>query len=464
MADIAAQPFINYGLSGAQQQQALAGANLENQQAAGAAMQNRIMAARLPLLLQAYSEAQGHITDFSGQTNGHDVAADGYDPAADTSGVNSAPTNARVTPFDTIGRLPQQEPVAQAALQNRYNVDPAGTQQEQAKIGAAYLDLQRLSLLGDQGITKSAEARLDAAKYERDMAVKSRLNARDLDASQHFETLSSVASSDRPFQTLQAADPASAARIKALNPGAGDDELDAAAREAASRTAGLIHRFTGRETVKGDDGLYRDKDTAQVVPDTAPAGFSAEQIAKVREDGLKQITVKRGGVDTSMPQWQAAGFKNVDQYVQQAVAQGRSQQAAEAQHRARPSGWRDRAGSGGGSRRRPAARARADAAGLGCRREGRGRSAARAHDAPGSGGRRTLAASSWTSATRRSRRCPSPAPLPRTRPGTRTTRKMSTRRRASRRRSWRARTPRSRARATRSWLSKAAPLLAAPAR
>ena len=339
MADIAAQPFINYGLSGAQQQQTLASADLERQQAAGAAMQNRIMAAKLPMLLQAYSDAQGHITDFSGQTNGHDIAASGYDPAADSSGVNSTPTNARVTPFDHIGRTAAQEPVAQAAIQSRYNVDPAGTPQEQAKIGAAYLDLQRLSLLGDQGITKSAEARLDAAKYERDMAVKSRLNARDLDASQHFETLSSVANADRPFEALRAADPASAARIRAMNPGADPDQLDMAAKEAASRTAGLIHRFTGRETVKGDDGLYRDKDTAQVVPDATPAGFSAEQIAKIREDGLKQVTVKRNGVDTSLPQWEAAGFKNVDQYVQQAVAQGRSQQASEARiERARQAG------------------------------------------------------------------------------------------------------------------------------
>src|SRR5882757_3602734 len=65
MAGIAAQPFINYGLSEAEQGQTQASTNLTSQQANAAAMQNKIMAARLPFIMKMYDQ-MGASADASG--------------------------------------------------------------------------------------------------------------------------------------------------------------------------------------------------------------------------------------------------------------------------------------------------------------------------------------------------------------------------------------------------------------
>ena len=335
MADIAPQGFINYGMSQAQQAQASAGANLENQQAQAAALQNQLMAAKMPAMLEGYRQAQSYITNFKGQNGGRDSAPADYDPASDNSGTlpasaNANPGNLRVTPYDLVGRNAQQQGVVQGALQGKYNVDPSGTPQEQAAIEAAMDYKSHIDTLGDKGLSDSAQARVDQAMKVRDMNVISRRNAAQLDASKNYETLAGVATADHPFDALQAANPQAAARIKASLPaGAPQEMLDSAAEDATTKTSGFLHRFTGRETVKGEDGVIRDKDTQMPVPGVPPQGFTPEQIANIKATGLKPTTVKRNGVDTSMLEYQAAGYKNIDDYVNSMVQQARATQASQ---------------------------------------------------------------------------------------------------------------------------------------
>jgi len=333
MADVATPGlgFINFGLSQAQQAQAGASANLENQQAVGAAMQNQIMAAKLPMMLEAFKGAEQHITDYSGQHNGDDVPTPEYTPAANTSGAtpSGGGTNLRVSPTDMIGRPADKTDLVQGAVQGKYNVDPSGTPQEQAAIRAAYNYQQRINLLGDKGLSDSAAAQLDAAKYQRDMAVKDRLNKAQLDASQNYEKLQNVTTADHPFQQLTAVDPAAAARLRAMNPNADDDTLDELARSAAGQAGGFIHRFTGRPTDTDKAGIVRDKDTQQPVIGVVPAGFNPDEIEKIREKGLEKDTRMVNGREVTKTNYEWAGFDNIDQYQAKAVAQARAMQASE---------------------------------------------------------------------------------------------------------------------------------------
>jgi hypothetical protein len=334
VADISSLPFINYGLSQAQQAQAGASANLENQQAAGAAMQNQIMAAKLPMMLEAFKGAEGHITDFSGQHDGNDVPSAQYDPASDDSGMAppGANRNIRVSPLDLIGRDANHTNTVQGALQGMYNVDPSGTPQEQGKIRAAYMYQQRINLLGDKGLSDSAASALDAAKYERDMGVKDRTNKANLDASQRFETLSNVNSAPHPFQQLQASGPegaAAAARIKSTNPNADEETLDELARSATGQAAGFLHRFTGRPTETDKANNVRDKDTQQIIPGVTPAGFDPAEIEKIREEALKPSTRKVNGRDVTQENFRWAHFDTPEAYVAKAIAQGRATQASQ---------------------------------------------------------------------------------------------------------------------------------------
>ncbi|HTS53474.1 MAG TPA: hypothetical protein VMH26_09400 [Burkholderiales bacterium] len=331
MADVAPVPFINFGLSQAQQADASAAANLQGQQAAGLAMQNKIMAAKLPMMLDAFRGAEQHITDFSGQHNGDEVPTPEYNPAANDSGAAPPGSNAnvRVSPYDLIGRDGGATNVVQGAVQGKYNVDPSGTPQEQAKIRAAYDYQQRINLLGDKGLSDSAAAQLDAAKYERDMAVKDRLNKAGLDASKYYEALQNVTTADHPWQQLYAVDKRAAMRIKAANPNADDETLDQLAQSAAGQSGAFIHRFTGRPAEKGDDGIYRDKDTQQPVLGVVPAGFKPEDIEKIREKGLEKDTRMVNGREVTQFNYEWAGFDTVDGYVAKAVAQARAAQASQ---------------------------------------------------------------------------------------------------------------------------------------
>src|ERR1700722_11879464 len=331
MADISSIPFINFGGQQAQQAQSQSAANLQNQQAQAAAMQNQIMAAKLPFMLQLYKQGQDHITDFSGQTNGHPNSVPDYDAASDASGSipQGAPGQNRVTAFDMIGRDGKTTSIVQGAVQGKYNVNKMGTDAEQQAISDAYHNKEYMTLYGDEGMKASAEARLQGAINARDMAVSDRTNSAQLDASQNYETLAAAHEAPHPFQALTAINPAAAARLKAANPNASDADLDQAAQNSIGSTAAFLHRFTGRATEKGDDGIYRDKDTGLPVSGVVPAGFNAEDIEKIRQEGLTKTTKTVDGRDVSKFNYEWAGFHNPDQYVQNAIGQARSYQQSQ---------------------------------------------------------------------------------------------------------------------------------------
>lgn len=331
MADISSLPFVNFGGSQAQQAQASSSANLQNQQAQAAAMQNQLMAAKLPMMLAAYKGAEEHINDFSGQHNGDHIPTAQYNSDEDQSGVGSGPpaSQNRVRPYDMIGRDAKTTNAAQGAIQSKYYVDPAGTDQEQAAIRQAYDWSQRAHMI-DPALGASADKQLEAAKYQKDQGVLERTRQANLDASRHYEALSSVSTSDHPWQQLAAVDKESAARIKAQNPNASDDDLDQIAQTQAESAGAFLHRFTGRKSVKGEDGIYRDEDTSEPTLGITPAGFKPEDIQKIREWANTPSTRKdENGRDVTKTNGEWAGFENADQAVAKSVAQARAQQASQ---------------------------------------------------------------------------------------------------------------------------------------
>ena len=332
MADISALPFVNFGGSQATQGQAASASNLENQQAQAAAMQNQLMAAKLPMMLAAYKGAQDHITDFS-HPNHDTVPTATFNPDDDQSGVGSGPPAGqnRVRPYDMIGRDAKTTNLAQNAIQSKYNVDPRGTDEEQAAISQAYDWSQRAHLVSPE-LGASADKQLEAAKYAKEQGVAERTNQANLDASKHYEALSNVATADHPWQQLAAVDKESAARIKAQNPNASDDDLDQIAKTQAESTGAFLHRFTGRKSVIDSAGIARDEGTNQPTLGITPVGFKPEEIAKIRETGLQAETRKgANGRDETKQKLEWAGFAkdDIDGYVNRAVAQGRAVQASQ---------------------------------------------------------------------------------------------------------------------------------------
>ena len=223
-------------------------------------------------------------------------------------------------------------------LEQHYNVDPAGTPQEQLAIHQAYAQAAQMKLSGNPGLIAWADQNIETAKANRDMNVKSRVNASQLDASKSYDLANSIESAPdgQALSMLAKSGPGGAAarRLTEMNPDATPEELDEITRDTVAHTAAFTQRFTGRETEVGTDGIRRDKVSGLPVTGIPPTGVSQQQLTDMYKDGNSTVTVTRNGQETQVPKYQAAGYQNVDQFVQAGVAQARSVQLQQNMHMA----------------------------------------------------------------------------------------------------------------------------------
>jgi hypothetical protein len=154
-----------------------------------------------------------------------------------------------------------------------------------------------------------------------DMRIQSQTQQNQMGARDDFDKMHAVtdAPDGNAMDVLEASHPETVAAIRkqfAKDPDAAMDE-DAAARMFASHVAGAVHQYTGREAVKGDDGVYRDKDTGITIPGVEKVGLSTDQYIKLAHEAITpSVDMPDGsGGSIKVAPWKAAqmsGAKNIN--------------------------------------------------------------------------------------------------------------------------------------------------------
>jgi hypothetical protein len=310
-ASLANITAANYGPA-ATSTQALQGAQAQGVQANAQAqqMQNKLMAARMPLILsQLHDESVGS-GDSSGVGGGGSSNAP---PGADKPGAGPSTPGQDIADEDKSAVKPDQNfyqpDKIDAALRSKYFV-PQYTPQEMAALKKAYLvDPQDQYGMGPKRVMAM-----------HDMRIQTQTQNNQQDSRDDFDAMHAVtdAGEGHAMDVLEASHPETVAAIKrqfAKNPDPDLDE-DAAARMFASHVAGAVHQYTGREAVKGDDGVYRDKDTGITIPGVEKVGLSTEQYLKIAHEAIAPTKIDDGNGGTlTVPAWRAAqlaGAKNIN--------------------------------------------------------------------------------------------------------------------------------------------------------
>jgi hypothetical protein len=319
MADIADNGSFNLGLANinsqnfgptavANQQQTQANTQNIQQQTQAAAMQNKIMSARMPLILSQLNDETSGQSDKSGAT--------GLKGPASQGGPGDQPTTpgSDIADEDKSAVNPDQNfyqpALIDAALRSKYFV-PQYTPQEMQALQKAYrVDPQNQYGMGPQRVMAM-----------HDMRVQSQTQQNQMGARDDFDKMHAVtdAPDGNAMDVLEASHPETVAAIRkqfAKDPDAAMDE-DAAARMFASHVAGAVHQYTGREAVKGDDGVYRDKDTGITIPGVEKVGLSTDQYIKLAHEAITpSVDMPDGsGGSIKVAPWKAAqmsGAKNIN--------------------------------------------------------------------------------------------------------------------------------------------------------
>jgi hypothetical protein len=293
MADIAPQPFINYGLSQAQQGQAQSTAALQGQQAQAAAMQNEIMKARMPFIMRAYQQA-GAQSDTSGvnglgmpggpmQAKEDGLARNGFDADAVWRGNAAKYTVPEWTPQE-------EQNTQMAAISN----DPGMVN---------YYAMQRQQRLDTMHQMSAYRASNQYAKYA------AALNAPS--------TYSYLQNADKPYTNWL--DRFADEQDQLGHP---IDKEQAAHRYAENQAANL-HYYTHRP-IDIQNGQAVDKENGLPVAGVPKLQMSPKEQAEFTKDAQNPtIEVQTGvpGQTKKIAPWQAAGFRNVHDYLA-AVEQG----------------------------------------------------------------------------------------------------------------------------------------------
>jgi hypothetical protein len=320
MADVSNDSGFSLGLANIASQnsgptamanQANVNANTAQTQQAtrNAAMENQIMQARLPLIL---ARLHGQTTGSADQSGVGDEDSGGGGGAPSGGGVGSSAPRG----------VAAQDKSAVSPDQNFYQPD---------KIDAAYRSMLFVpSVTPQEGDALSKAYAADpTGKYgvgpqsvmaQRDFRIAQQTQQSQLAANNEFDKMHAV--TDAPdggaMGILEASHPDTVAAIRrqfAKDPDEAMDE-DAAARMFASHAAGAVHQYTGREAVKDDAGVYRDKVTGMTIPGVEKVGLSSEQYVKLAHDGMAPMSVPDGsGGTTQVPTWQRArdmGAKNIN--------------------------------------------------------------------------------------------------------------------------------------------------------
>lgn len=318
MADISDSGSFNLGLANiaasnygpaATSTQALQGAQTQGAQQSAQAqgMENQILKARMPLILAA-------LHDDTVGAGGRSGVSDegGTSPTTTTTssrGDNVASEEKSAVAPDQNFYQPEK---IDTALRSKYFV-PAVTQQERDQLKQAYArDPSGKYGLGPQSVIASQT-----------MRVQQQTQQAQQESRDDFDKMHAVtdAPEGNAMDVLEASHPETVAAIRRQFAKEPDSEAakdeDAAARMFASHVAGAVHQYTGREAVKGDDGVYRDKDTGFTIPGVEKIGLTTEQYVKLAHEAITpsvEMDDGNGGKIKVAP-WKAAqmgGAKNIN--------------------------------------------------------------------------------------------------------------------------------------------------------
>ena len=294
----------NQQLTGAQTN--LAGAQTQNvqQTAQAQAMQNKLMAARMPMILARLHDMSSGMSDQSG-VGGSGSAPSGAGPASEPEELSQArdrsgsadssilDPGAIDKAFRSQYYIPPVPPGALKAINDAYAVDPT----DQYGMGP-----------------KSVQTRIDMWKAQRVAQVQQ--SSRD-----DFDALSAVtnAPAGQAMNVLQASHPEVVAALKkqfANDPNEERDEEDQA-RLFAAHAAGVVHQYTDRKAVKDDAGVYRDEATGIPIPGVDQVGLSKDQYIKLAHEAITpSVDMPDGSGGTiKVAPWKAAqmgGAKNMN--------------------------------------------------------------------------------------------------------------------------------------------------------
>lgn len=304
LANIASQ---NYGPS-ATSTQALQGAQTQGvqQNAQAQAMQNKLMSARMPLILsQLHDESVG---------------------AGDQSGVSGgAPQSgeARTAPRTPGEDIASQDKSAVAPEQNFYQPDKIDSAMRSKYFVPQYTPqemqaLQRSYLVDPQDQYGMGPKRVMAMH---DMRIQQQTQQNQMDSRDDFDKLHAVtdAPDGNAMDVLEASHPETVEAIRRQfkkDPDASMEE-DAAARMFASHVAGAVHQYTGRKAVKDESGTYRDEETGIPIPGVEKVGLSTDQYTRLAHEAITpsvEMDDGNGGKIKVAP-WKAAqmgGAKNIN--------------------------------------------------------------------------------------------------------------------------------------------------------
>ena len=302
MADIAAIPFVNFGLSQAQQAQAQSGGQLEAQQAQALAYQNQITQASMPAVMQALSN--GFSDQSSGNAGNPDagIAATG---ATGPGGDDGATANAS-------GVAPYNASNLEDMIRDQNFVTP-WTQQEQQQL-QYWTRLAGLpGMAGDM-----ARARIQALQIQRQARIDNQTANNQRTMGNVYDASAAVVNRDpdgknpgSTYATLLATDPRDAAvvRQQATTPDGKLDlqQADMLSRQYAAHLAAVSHLYAGRPTDMVNGQLI-DKATGQAVvgQDQLFTGSTPDQRGKDYEYALAPIPIKfTDGTTQDMPRWKA---------------------------------------------------------------------------------------------------------------------------------------------------------------
>jgi hypothetical protein len=303
LANITSQ---NYGPT-AVASQAQTGANTQNlqQSAQAQAMQNKLMQARMPLILSRLHDMSVGMGDQSGVGGEDNAPAGGGQPASVSDKLQRAQDNSGAVDPSILN-----PGAIDAALRDKYFV-PAVPPGAMKTISDAYaVDPTDQYGLGP----KSVMAKIDMWKTQQ--ITQNQKSAQD-----DFDALHAVtdAPEDQALNVLRASHPETYAAIKQKfknDPNEDRDEEDEA-RLFAAHAAGAVHQYTGRAAKPGADGVYRDEATGITIPGVEQVGLSREQYIKLaHEANTASVDVPDGsGGSTKMTPWKAAqvaGAKNMN--------------------------------------------------------------------------------------------------------------------------------------------------------
>lgn len=313
MADISSNPVVDWGgmvsgtnLQNAQAGQAQQAQQLTQQQTQAAQMQNQLMKARMPLIMNAISDysddASNESTDKGGPTVPSGATGEPPDAQADTSGANPESSESPETSWYN----PQQ---IDAHLRSQFFVPPVTPQEAQKIQKAAFVDPK-----GEMGL-------LESAKQQRQLRIDAQTGQSQYGSNNLFEAMHAVVDADsgHALAQLTAVAPDTAKRIKEMIPDEADE--DAAARSYAAHVAGVAHQYSGRETVADNAGVYRDKVTGMTVPGVEKSGLSEDQWANLAKSGSDLVDFNDGqGHVTKIERWKANKAPSLSSWVMQMAA------------------------------------------------------------------------------------------------------------------------------------------------